>query len=86
MNSAATPLPAGKIQFWVEDNGRGIPPTDQRHLFKPHTRVYDRKVKGEGLGLSIVRQIVRKCGGDVGVESEPGAGSRFWFTLPAADS
>jgi signal transduction histidine kinase/CheY-like chemotaxis protein len=72
----------GMVEFWVQDNGRGISSENQKQLFKPHTRVYDRKVKGEGLGLSIVRQIVEKCGGKVGVESEVNGGSRFWFTLP----
>jgi signal transduction histidine kinase len=72
------------IRFWVKDNGVGIAPADQKKLFKPHTRLRQRRVRGEGLGLSIVHRIVKKCAGQVGVESELGAGSTFWFTLPEA--
>ncbi|VAW39674.1 hypothetical protein MNBD_CHLOROFLEXI01-336 [hydrothermal vent metagenome] len=72
----------GMIRFWVKDNGSGISLIDQKRLFKPHTRVTSRKVRGEGVGLSIVWQIVKKCGGNVGVDSTEGAGSCFWFTLP----
>ncbi|RMD47975.1 MAG: PAS domain-containing protein [Candidatus Thermofonsia bacterium] len=80
----ATPLNNGMIRFWVRDNGIGISPQDQKRLFKPHTRLKQLKVRGEGLGLSIVKRIVHKCGGEVGVISELGAGSTFWFTLKAA--
>ncbi len=72
----------GMIRFWVQDNGMGISKTDQKKLFKPHTRLNQTRARGEGLGLSIVRRIVEKCGGKVGVESELGKGSTFWFTLP----
>jgi signal transduction histidine kinase len=74
----------GMIRFWVHDNGRGIAPDDQSRLFKPHTRLQDKRVRGEGLGLSIVRRIVSRLGGDVGVTSELGNGSTYWFTLPVA--
>ena len=72
----------GMIRFWVKDNGAGISEEDQKKLFKPHTRLHQTRARGEGLGLSIVRRIVEKCGGNVGVESEPGTGSIFWFCLP----
>ncbi|HEX6385222.1 MAG TPA: HAMP domain-containing sensor histidine kinase, partial [Anaerolineae bacterium] len=72
------------IRFWVKDNGTGIAAADQKKLFKPHTRLRQHRVSGEGLGLSIVRRIIEKFGGQVGVESQPGAGSTFWFTLPEA--
>lgn len=75
----------GMVRFWVADNGPGISAMDQKRLFKPHTRLTTRKIQGEGLGLSIVWQIVKKCGGNVGVDSQEGAGSCFWFTLPEAD-
>lgn len=78
----ATAQADGMIRFWVKDNGIGIAPADQKKLFKPHTRLRQNRVRGEGLGLSIVHRIVKKCAGQVGVESEPGAGSTFWFTLP----
>jgi signal transduction histidine kinase len=72
------------VRFWVEDNGAGIQPEDKSRLFKPHSRLHEPRVKGEGLGLSIVLRIVHRLGGNVGVESQVGQGSLFWFTLPAA--
>lgn len=80
----ASPESGGMVRFWVKDNGAGIAPADQRKLFKPHTRLRQHRVRGEGLGLSIVRRVIEKCGGQVGVTSQPGAGSTFWFSLPAA--
>ncbi len=73
-----------KVRFWVRDNGQGIPPEEQARLFAPFQRLRQVRVEGYGLGLSIVRRIVERLGGEVGVESEPGRGSRFYFTLPAA--
>jgi signal transduction histidine kinase len=79
-------LPDGMIRFWVRDNGAGITPENQKRLFKPHTRLQQTRAKGNGLGLSIVKRIVQKSGGQVGVISEPGKGSIFWFTLPEPPS
>jgi PAS domain S-box-containing protein len=70
------------VRFWVRDNGPGIPPAERSQLFTKFTRLGQVQTKGHGLGLSIVRRIARKLGGDVGVESEMGEGSLFWFTLP----
>ena len=56
---------------------------DQSKLFDMFTRFHRQEASGTGLGLPIVQRIVRKLGGEVGVESEPGRGSTFWFTLPA---
>ena len=75
-------LPDGYIRFWVKDNGAGLTQAQQALLFQAHTRLDQIKVKGEGLGLSIVKQIVEKCEGTVGVSSQHGKGSLFWFTLP----
>lgn len=72
------------IHFWVQDNGAGIASEDKSRLFKPHSRLYEPRVKGEGLGLSIVLRIIHRLGGSVGVESKVNEGSIFWFTLPAA--
>ncbi len=72
----------GMIRFYVTDNGIGIHEIEQNKLFKRHSRLLNIDVKGEGLGLFIVKRIVNKCQGDVGVESAPGRGSRFWFSLP----
>ncbi len=76
----------GQVRFWVRDNGDGIAPAQQDRLFTPFNRLDGSQAKGHGLGLSIVRRIVHKLGGNVGVESagRPGAGSLFFFTLPVA--
>jgi len=74
----------GMVRFWVRDNGPGISQNDQRRLFVPFTKLKQVNTKGHGLGLSIVQRITIKLGGTVGVESEPGMGSLFWFTLPMA--
>jgi signal transduction histidine kinase len=71
------------ISFWVHDNGQGIPPEEQEGLFTPFTQLEQVHLKGYGMGLAIVRRIAEKLGGEVGVKSEPGQGSTFYFTLPA---
>jgi len=76
--------PVGMVRFWVRDNGKGLAPEEQARLFTPFTRLDQVRAKGHGLGLSIVRRIVEKLGGQVGVESQAGQGSTFFFTLPAA--
>ena len=73
--------PDGTVRFWVSDNGPGITPEKQAELFVPRTQ-FQVRAKGHGLGLSIVQNIVAKLSGQVGVESQVGAGSTFWFTLP----
>jgi len=75
----------GKIRFWVRDNGPGLAPKDQVALFTPFTRLDQVRATGYGLGLSIVKRIVEKLDGQVGMESEPGQGSLFYFTLPGID-
>lgn len=85
MHLGATVLRNGMVRFWVKDNGVGLTEAEQDRLFTPHTRLHQTRARGEGLGLSIVRRIVEKCGGKVGVESEVGQGSTFWFALPVAD-
>jgi PAS domain S-box-containing protein len=74
----------GMVLFWVRDNGPGLSPGEQARLFAPFTRLAQSRAEGHGLGLSIVRRIVEKLGGEVGVQSEgvPGKGSVFRFTLP----
>lgn len=72
------------VRYTVTDNGVGIAPGAQDTIFEMFARAHDGYVPGLGLGLSIVQRIVTKLGGDVGVESTPGQGSTFWFTLPAA--
>ncbi|MEA3396093.1 MAG: response regulator [Chloroflexota bacterium] len=72
----------GMIRFWVRDNGAGIVSEQRARLFTPFERLDQIHMQGYGLGLSIVRLIVEKLGGTVGVESTVGEGSTFSFTLP----
>jgi signal transduction histidine kinase len=83
----STPQPDGYIRFWVRDNGGGVSPADQNQLFTLFTRLSEAQIKGHGLGLSIVKRIVERLGGEVAIESEgvPGRGSTFSFTLPTVD-
>jgi two-component system phosphate regulon sensor histidine kinase PhoR len=73
------------IQFSVEDNGIGIPKEDLSRIFERFYRVdkgRSKELGGTGLGLSIVKHLVQAHGGRVWVESQPGKGSIFYFTLP----
>lgn len=78
----ATELADGSIRFWIEDNGPGIPPEKVEMLFTEFTRIERARAEGHGLGLSIVKRIVAKLNGSVGVISQVGRGSLFYFTLP----
>ncbi len=71
------------VKFWVQDNGHGLTSEECGRLFVEFTRLEQARAEGHGLGLSIVRRIVEKLGGAVGVESVVEQGSVFWFTLPA---
>ena len=75
----------GGVEVSVADTGRGIPKEALPTLFDRYTRAErgGNAVPGSGLGLMIVREIVQAHGGSVGVDSELGAGSRFWVLLPA---
>ena len=69
------------LYFYVKDTGSGIPEDKVNHIFERFVRVEQNK-KGTGLGLAICEMIIRKLGGKIGVESEYGKGSTFWFILP----
>jgi two-component system phosphate regulon sensor histidine kinase PhoR len=79
----------GRVRVEVVDTGPGIEPRHQPRLFERFYRVdggRSRDMGGTGLGLSIVKHLVEAMSGAVGVESSPGRGSLFWFTLPLADA
>lgn len=80
----ADPPDQGMVRFWVRDNGAGLSAEQQHRLFTAFTRLHIDQAPGTGLGLSIVQRIIEKLGGQVGVESTPGVGSTFFFTLPSA--
>ena len=67
----------------VEDNGLGIPKQDQFRVFLPFVRLAKREIPGTGLGLAVCKKIVDGMGGEIWVESQPGAGSTFFFTIAA---
>jgi len=77
----------GRVRFAVRDAGLGIPASEHERIFEKFFRLdpnLSRGVGGTGLGLYISREIVRRMGGRIRVESEPGSGSTFSFELPLA--
>ena len=77
----------GRVRFAVRDCGLGIPASEQERIFEKFFRLdpnLSRGVGGTGLGLYISRELVRRMGGRIRVESEPGSGSAFFFDLPLA--
>jgi signal transduction histidine kinase len=76
-------------RVWVKDNGPGIPEDQQAKLFDKFQQVEGLvrgREQGSGLGLALVREIVNEHGGEVGVDSEPGRGSAFYFTIKLKES
>ena len=76
----------GGVRFSVTDHGPGIPLQYQPRMFEKFFRVPGTDSRGAGLGLAITREIVTAHDGHVGVDSQPGKGSEFYFVLPAAES
>ena len=69
----------------MRDNGIGIDPDDFDRIFQIFGRVHpDAAFEGTGIGLAIVKKAVQRMGGEIGVESEVGRGTLFWFTLARA--
>lgn len=76
-----------RIYCTVSDNGVGIPPEQRDRLFDPYFRGSNKpKSVGLGLGLYLCQQIIQAHEGEIGVDSQPGAGTTFWFTLPIVSS
>lgn len=78
---------AGGLRFEVRDTGIGIPPEEQERIFTKFFQIdasHAREHRGTGLGLPLCRMLVELLGGRIGLESEPGKGSRFWFWVPEA--
>jgi signal transduction histidine kinase len=72
----------GFVKFEVADTGEGIPEEYQDQIFNKYFRVPGSIREGTGLGLAIAKNIIEAHGGEIGLESAPGQGSTFWFTLP----
>jgi signal transduction histidine kinase/CheY-like chemotaxis protein len=80
-------LPGRLLRVWVRDTGPGIEPEFLPHLFQPFERsaAVDGLIEGTGIGLVLAKRLIEAMGGTIGVESNPGSGSLFWFELPQAD-
>jgi signal transduction histidine kinase len=73
------------VRLWVEDNGIGIDPGHHERIFKVFERIHaPHEYPGTGIGLAIARKAAERMGGQIGVESKPGHGSKFWMSLPKA--
>ncbi len=81
-------MQADQIEISVQDTGKGIPPDELLSIFEPFHQVSsgaDRETTGTGIGLNITKKLIELHDGEIKVESEPGKGSRFSFTLPISD-
>jgi signal transduction histidine kinase len=78
------PHPGDHVRVWVEDHGLGVPQDAQGRIFNLFERLCGPEYPGTGVGLAMVRKLMEQMKGEVGVDSEPGQGSRFWLELQAA--
>lgn len=74
------------VEYWVKDNGTGIPASAQPRLFQVFQRFHPQRAQGEGMGLAIVKRVVERHGGRVWAESQEGTGTTMRLTLPATGS
>lgn len=75
-----------KAVIFVKDNGLGIPEAHQKNIFQAFKRAHPEVAQGDGMGLTIVRRIAERHGGEIWVESAPGQGSTFFVSLPRQES
>jgi len=75
-----------RVTVFVEDNGIGVEPNDQKRIFQIFERAAPADYEGTGIGLAVVTKAAERMGGSVGVESEVGQGSQFWIQLPSEDA
>lgn len=73
----------GQWRIAVTDNGISIPPEHHRQIFGVFKRLHCKNIPGTGIGLAICQRVVERSGGRIRVESEPGRGATFYFTLPS---
>jgi signal transduction histidine kinase len=87
-NMISANIEGGWVRVKVTDRGPGIPAKQKSSLFQRFTyqdSVQDQIKVGAGLGLSVVKAVVEAHGGNTGVDTPPGGGTIFWFTIPIAD-
>jgi signal transduction histidine kinase len=77
--------PDGMIKCWVKDSGAGLNADQQHEIFDKFVRFDTKSAEGHGFGLSIVKRIAQRLGGNVGYDTAAGGGSIFWFKLKSAD-